>query len=91
MLHIKDPSAITDWTLDWSAWLNSAATSDTIASVTWTVPTGLTQTAQSHTTTTATVWLSGGTLKHTYRVPCQITSAGGRTEVFSLEILVQQK
>lgn len=88
---LKDPNATTDWTLDWSAWLNSTVTGDTIASVLWTVQAGLTKTQQTNTTTTATVWLSGGVLRKVYTITCQITTASGRTELNSFELLIQSK
>ena len=92
---VKDPNANPlDYTIDWSAWLQSAATTDTISSVSWTVPTGLTKTNATNTTTTATIWLSGGVLgsgKSVYKVTCLVTTAGGRTEAQSFELLIQAK
>ena len=61
---VKDPQATLDYRFDWSAWL----TPDTISSVTWTVPAGITQTAATNTTTTATIWLSGGTVGTRYTI-----------------------
>ena len=46
----KDPNAKLDYRVDWSAWLNG----DTVATVAWTVPTGLTKTSETNTTTAAT-------------------------------------
>ena len=73
---IKDPDAVLDFTVDWSDWLDS----DTIASVTWVVPTGITKDSDTKTTTTATIWLSGGTVGTNYSIVCRITTAGGRTD-----------
>ncbi|HXS93176.1 MAG TPA: hypothetical protein VN736_01155 [Candidatus Limnocylindrales bacterium] len=88
---IKDPSATLDYTLDWSAWLKGAASSDTISSVVWTAQAGINIENQSNTTTTTTVWLSGGALGKTYRVECLITTQGGRTEAQSFEVFIQSK
>jgi hypothetical protein len=71
----KDPDEVLDYEIDWTSRLGS----DTIATSTWTVPTGLTSASNSSTTTTATIWLSGGTTGTTYRVLNEITTAGGRT------------
>lgn len=84
---IKDPNSTLDFVVDWSAWLEA----DTITAVTWTVPTGISQTSSSFTTTTATVWLSGGTAKAIYLIGCRITTAAGRIEDHSFEILAAEK
>lgn len=76
--YFKDPNANKDYPIDWTDWL--AEISDTISSVAWTVPAGITQTNQSNTTTRAVIWLSGGTLGTTYEIGCRITTAGGRIE-----------
>lgn len=83
----KDPSAILDYTFDWSAFLGT----DTIATSVWTVPTGITQTAETETTTTTTVWLSGGTVDANYVVVNTITTAGGRTDQRTITILCRDK
>lgn len=83
----KDPDALLDYATDWSSWLD---TGDTIASSLWVVPAGLTITAQSHTTTGATVWLSGGTLGERYEVVNRITTAQGRIEDRSKFITMTQ-
>lgn len=70
----KDPSDVLDYTIKWSGLLAG----DTIASVVWTVPAGLTQESVSNTSTSTTIWLSGGTAGTTYTVACLIVTAGGR-------------
>ena len=88
---LKDPNAVVDFTRDWSAWLGT----DTIATSTWVVPTGLTigtgGTAPTNTTTTATVWLSGGTAFGTYIVTNRISTTGGRTDDRSFLIVVMER
>lgn len=79
---LKDPESVLDYQIDWSTWLGS----DTIASSSWVIPTGITEDSDSNTTTTATVWLSGGTAGTTYTVTNRIVTAGGRTEDRSLTI-----
>lgn len=83
----KDPNAILDYENDWSAWLDG----DTITASTWTAPTGITATTSSNTTTTATVWLSGGTIGETYKVVNHITTTAGRQDDRSLVIRMVSK
>lgn len=62
----KDPQDVLDFTIDYFTlgWLGS----DTIVTSTWTVPTGITKVLDTKTTTTTTIWLSGGTVGETYQV-----------------------
>jgi hypothetical protein len=83
----KDPSAVLDYQIDWSDWLDS----DTISSSDWTAQTGITIDSDTNTTTTATVWLSGGTAGKTYRVTNTIVTAGLRTDERSIDIYVTQR
>lgn len=86
-LRVKDPDSVIDYVWDWSAWLGA----DTILTSTWIVPTGLTKTSQSNTTTTATVWLSGGTLGASYQVTNRIVTNQGRTEDRTMEIVIRER
>jgi hypothetical protein len=52
---------------------------DTIVDSTWTADNGLNLTDPSYTTSTATIWISGGTADYAYRVHNTIVTAGGRT------------
>ncbi len=80
----KDPDELQDYTVDWASFLGA----DTIATSSWSVPAGLTNSASSKTTTTATVWLSGGTGGYEYEVTNTITTAAGRTYEKSMIIPV---
>ena len=86
-LFRKDPSAILDYSIDWSLWLNG----DTIATSSWTVPTGLTKVSDTKNDSSTTVWLSGGTLGQTYTVTNRITTANGRTDERSIIIKVEDR
>ena len=81
----KDPDAVLDYTVDWSSWLGS----DTISTSTWTVPTGITKDSDTKTTTTATIWLSGGVIDQDYLPINHIVTAGLRTEDRSILIRVR--
>ena len=83
----KGPDEVLDYAGDWSDWLGS----DTIVTSTWTVPTGLTKDSDTATTTTTTVWLSGGTLGEQYDVEACIETAGGRTACRTIRISVVSK
>lgn len=84
----KDPSAVLDYTLDWSAWLQAG---ETISSSTWTVPAGLTKNSESGNGETSTVWLSGGTAGADYVVTCEVTTSEGRVDQRSLEIRCRER
>ena len=84
---VKDPDAILDYAIDWTSWLSG----DTISTVTWTVPAGITKTAQSNSTTVATIWLSGGAAGVEYSLICRIVTAAARTDDRSIKIYVKQK
>jgi hypothetical protein len=83
----KDPNSTLDYTINWSSWL----TTDTISTVAWTVETDITQTATSNTTTTATIWLSGGEAGTEYTVTCRVTTTAGRIDERSIAIRVAQR
>lgn len=85
----KDPNSVLDYQRDWSDWL--ATVDDTIATSTWIVPPGLTKGAESKTDTTATVWLSGGTVGTSYDVTNRITTAGGRTDDRTFRISIRER
>jgi len=75
----KDPNATLDYTVDWSAWLTPIA--DTISGTpVWVLSSGLTKVSQSNTTTTATIFVSGGVLDETETVTCRISTVGLRTD-----------
>jgi len=82
----KDPNEVLDYVVDWTSWLGGA---DTIATSAFTVPTGLTLTSSSNTSTTATVWLSDGIATQSYTVTNQVVTAGGRTVERSFQVVCQ--
>jgi hypothetical protein len=78
----KDPTAVLDYTIDWRKWLGD----DTIATVAWTVPVGIANAGSVFSTTTTTIWLSGGTAGTSYSIYVTITTVGGRTEKRTFKI-----
>jgi hypothetical protein len=83
----KDPDAVLDYVIDWETWLSD----DVIDTSAWTADTGITMDSDSATTTTTTVWLSGGTAGYNYKVENRITTVGGRTDDRTLLIRVREQ
>lgn len=84
---IKDPDAVLDYSINWSAWLST----DTIDTSVWTADTGITVDSYSNTTTVATVWMSGGTAGNQYAVTNSITTTAGREEDRTIYITVMER
>lgn len=76
----KTPTELLDFTIDLTRDLVDRPTgvTDTIASVTWVVPSGITNDHTAHDNTHVTIWLSGGTLGTTYSINAVVTTVGGR-------------
>jgi len=91
MAYPKDPSAILDYKIDWSKWLGTDTISSKSGSVTWSVPKGLTTQRTSNNQTSATIWLSGGSLGSTYHVRCKIVTTAGRTDERSFDIFIMNR
>ena len=87
--HLHDPQAKTLHAFDWSAWLTKRGT--TIATSTWSVPSGLAEVSSSNTTTTATVLISGGTDKTSYVITNHIVTANGLEDDRSLILKVKNR
>lgn len=83
----KDPDGVLDYQIDWSDWLGT----DTIVTSTWTVGTGITKDSDTNTTTTATIWLSGGTAGTTYELTNEIVTTDGRTDNRTIYVTVKEK
>lgn len=84
---LKDPDAVLDYQIDWSNWLDD----DTISTSSWTVPTGITRDSDTNDTTTATIWLSGGTAGTSYSVVNHIVTADGREEDRTITIKCMER
>jgi hypothetical protein len=71
----KDPDEVLDYEVDWSDRLGS----DTIDSVTWTMPSGIVKDDQDVSGDIAVIWISGGTAGESYNIGCRVVTTGGRT------------
>lgn len=86
--YIRDKDSRLDYIWDWTAWLTG---SETITAVTWVLETGIVNDHTSATTTSATIWLTGGTAGTTYLVTCRISTSAGRIDDRSAKIKVQER
>lgn len=87
---IKDPAARLDYTWDWGPWL--ADVNDTISSATVTVPDGLTAVTEAVVgETLVTQRVEGGDLNGSYRLVCQITTAGGLVDERSIDLTISER
>lgn len=84
---VKDPDALLEYQWDWAAWLAG----DTITSHTVTVPTGLTKSSTSATSTAVTAWLSGGTVDQRYSVTCHVLTAAGREDDRTITLTIAER
>ena len=89
--QLKDPNAVLDYGFDWTDWLSG----DTISTSTWVVepgPTGPpTMVSPSNTDTSASVWLSGGTVGLDYLLRNRIVTVGVRTEDRTMLIRIRER
>ena len=85
----KDPSDIAPHGIDWSRELAAVTPAETIATVVWTVPAGLTGGTQSVSGSVALIVLSAGVAGADYEVTCRITTSGGRTLERSASLAVR--
>lgn len=85
-MFFKEPTEVLDYSIDWSDWLGDL----TIATSTWSVPSGITNDADGDTDTTTSIRLSGGTWGETYDITNTIVANDGQTETRSLLIRIQR-
>lgn len=98
---VKDPAAVLDYKFDWKAATNGTdgaegdwlASGETISSKTVAATTGLTVASSSitDTSTTVTVWLSGGTADTDYTLSCTIVTSAARTDKRSITVQVRSR
>ena len=106
---LKDPDSVEPFHIVWCSEdnTNDGTSSDTgelqgetISSVTWTVPSGITKDSDNTASVTiagityaintvATIWLSGGTAGTDYDLVCEIDTSGSRTLQHTITIKVR--
>lgn len=83
----KDPNEVLNYTVDYAQQLTEDG-GTTISSSTWTIsPSGLTQDSETESSTTATIWVSGGTEGQAYQVRNDVVTSGGQE--YSRTIVVE--
>ena len=86
----KDPSAVLDYPIDFTAWLAAAA--DSIVSVTFPNTVGVSVTSSSFAGgKIVVVWVSGGTVGSPASVTVRITTAGGRTDDRTIYFKIKER
>lgn len=83
----KDPDAKLDYVLSWSSVFDSA---DTLSTVVWTVPAGLTKESQAESTLSSTIVLSGGVAGTSYTLIATATSTAGYIEDQEITVYIEQ-
>ncbi len=81
----KDPDGKRRVIVDYSDWLGASQ----IASVAWTVPTGITASGDTNSTTTATNYFSGGTDGQEYTIKCCATTNDSPTRIKCCTFAIQ--
>jgi hypothetical protein len=87
----KDPTAVLDYALDWSLWLQ---TGETLSTATVTPSAGITvqgSPAPGISGTKVVWWMGGGTAGQTYVVTVTVTTSQGRTDTRSLTVFVEPR
>lgn len=84
----KDPDAVLDYTVDWTAFLTSVT--DTILTSEFVIDENadITLTGETLDGNQHTVFIAGGTANTRYRITSRITTAGGRTQDQSFLLIV---
>lgn len=87
MEHVRsmDPDDGQDYKVTYADDLVSGESIDTSA---WSVPAGITKDDEDNDTTTATVWLSGGTAGEKYEVTNTITTDNNPARTYSKTLIV---
>ena len=86
-MEFKSENEVHDFQQNWAAEL----VADTITTSTWVLDSGITKDSDSNTDTTATAWVSGGTLGMTYKVVNTIVTAAGRTHEKEWFLRIQEQ
>lgn len=82
-----DPDATDDFEFNLAPHLDG----DTISTVDFLLPDGLTEVSSSNTDTTATIFVSGAECGRIYRITCRYTTAGGRTRDKTIRVIGREQ
>ena len=94
-IYDKDPASVLDYKFDWEDWLGSdtitGTPTATVEAISGDASPLAAVTPLEKDTTSATAWLSGGTVGNSYTVTVEIVTTGGRTDQRSIEIRVVER
>jgi len=79
----KAPTDTENYTIDWGRWLDG----DTIYSSSWTLPSGISTTENTYTSTQTVIWLTGGTAHTNYDIVNEIVTVGGLTATVRIQVI----
>lgn len=82
-----DPDATEDFGFNLAPELDG----DTIDTVSFLLPDGLTEVSSSNDTTSATIFVSGAQCGRIYRITCRYTTAGGRTRDKTIRVIGREQ
>lgn len=89
---VKDPNSTKDYQIDFATEGDSfLIDGDTLVAVDWTVPAGIVKETDVFTNTTATIWLSGGTVGVSYSIVCHFTTANGIIDDRTFRVVIKQQ
>ena len=84
----KDPDSKLEYGFDWSSWL---ASGETVSTSVWTVPAGITASAESTGTDSTKLTLAGGTAGTNYTVANKVTTTTGQIVERSFVLMVEER
>lgn len=89
-LHAKDPQAMLDYGMDWSAWL---ASDEAIVESLWRAEPegGLSLSGEGHDASASRVTVAGGVPRHVYCLVNGITTSLGRSDERSITIRIVER
>lgn len=89
-VHVKDPGAILDYTINWGGgYLQSG---ESVSTSVWSIfPSDITQVIASNTASSASITVSGGVVGRLYQLSNRITTSQGRTDERSIIVRVEQR
>ncbi len=90
-IFLKDPDAVLDYTFDWTLWLTSGSSVDTITGGSVMVASGVHLDSLTYDAKTVTAWISGGSPSLNYDITCRIQTTAGRIDDRTITLMVQPR
>jgi SPP1 family predicted phage head-tail adaptor len=87
----KDPDSVIDTGINWLPTMNESSPQDTISTSAWAADNELTVDSDTNTTSTTTVWVSGGTEGKYANLVNKITTPAGRTHDRTIVVKIQNR